>query len=62
MCRQQQPVTKNLMDGEIDEIPVVGLLGVLQIKREDFITAFDGSLIILQFLRRQSFELRHKNQ
>ena len=59
---QQEPVAKDLMDGEVDKIPVVRLLGILQIECEDFVTAFDGSLIMLQFLRRQSFELRHKNQ
>ena len=50
------------MDGEVDEIPVVGLLGILQIHRQDFIATANGGLIVGQPFRSQPFELRHKNQ
>ena len=51
-----------LMDGEVHEVPVVRLLSVMQIKRQDFIAGTDGSLVVFEALRCQPFELRHKNQ
>ena len=40
-------MAENLVDREVNEIPVVRLLSVLQIKCQDLVAAFDGILIAL---------------
>ena len=55
-------MTKDLMDGEIYEIPVIGLFSILQIHRQDFIATSNGRLIVFKSFRCKSFELRHENQ
>ena len=36
------------MDGEIDEVPVVRLLGILQIERENLVTSLDGLVVVFE--------------
>ena len=59
---QQEPLAKDLMDGEIDQIPIVGLLGIAQIHRQDLIATTNSRLIVYQPFRGQPFELRHEYQ
>ena len=53
-------MAKDLVDGEVDEIPVVGLLGILEIERENLVTSTDGLSVIFKALCCQFLELRHE--
>ena len=46
--RQQQPVPKNLMYRQIDQIPVVCPLSISQIQFNDFIAFPDGLSIVFK--------------
>ena len=50
------------MNGEVDEVPIIRLLSIQQIKRENFVAGADGLLVILQSFGGQLFEFRYKNQ
>ena len=55
-------MAEDLVNGEIDEVPVVRLLGILQIHRHNLVALSDGLNIVFQSFGGQSFKLCHKNQ
>ena len=55
-------MTEDLGGGEVDEVPVVGALGVLEIKGEDFIATADGNLIVTEAFGGQFLKLRHEDE
>ena len=55
-------MAQNLMYGEIHQIPVVGLLCILQIHGYGLVTLLDGIGIVFQSFGGQLLKLCHKNQ
>ena len=55
-------MSEDLVDGEVDEIPVVCLFGVLEIHGEDFIATADGSLIAFEAFGSLFLKLRHEDE
>ena len=60
--RQQQPVADNFGRGDIDQIPVVGTLGVAQVQRQDFVAPRDGGILLDAARAALLLELRHQQQ
>jgi hypothetical protein len=40
-------VTEDLVNREVNEVPIVGLLGILQVQLDNFIALLDGFGIVL---------------
>jgi hypothetical protein len=50
MAWQQEPVAKDFMNREVYKVPVVGLLGILQIKGENLISGAYGIIVVCKAL------------
>ena len=55
-------MAEDLGDGEVDEVPVVGALGVLEIEGEDFIATADGGVIVFEALGGELLKFRHEDE
>ena len=53
---------QNLIYRQVHKVPVIGLLGILQVERHDFISLLDGLLVMFQSFRGQSLKLVDKDQ
>ena len=55
-------MAEDLGDREVDEVPVVGALGVLEIEGEDFVATADGGFIVFEALGGELLKFRHEDE
>ena len=55
-------MAEDLGDGEVDEVPVVGALGVLEIENEDFVATADSGFIVFEALGGELLKFRHEDE
>ena len=55
-------MAKDFMNREVDEVPVVRLLGVLQIEREDFVAGADSLVVILEDEKADLMDMLKKHE